>query len=91
MSLDGASIPRLAAGVRLQHDAARERWVLLAPERVVVPDATAVDVLQRLDGTASVADLVTALAGEYDAPAEQIQADVLELLDDLQKRGLIAA
>ena len=91
MSLDGASIPHLAAGVRLQHDAARGRWVLLAPERVVVPDTTAVDVLQRLDGTASVAELTAALAEEYDAPAEQIQADVLELLDDLQRRGLIAA
>lgn len=91
MSLDDASIPRLAAGVRLQHDTARGRWVLLAPERVVVPDETAVDVLRCLDGTRSVAQVVAALAQDYDAPAEQIRADVVELLEDLQQRGLIAA
>ena len=88
--MDEASIPRLATGVRLRHDAARGRWVVLAPERVVVPDETAVDVLRRVDGAASVTAIVDALAGEYDAPAEQIRRDVLELLVDLQQRGLIA-
>lgn len=91
MSLDDASIPRLATGVRLQHDRARGRWVLLAPERVVVPDEIAVDVLRRLDGRASVAGVVAALAAEYDAPAGLIRDDVLDLLADLQQRGLIAA
>ena len=88
--MDEASIPRLATGVRLRHDAARGRWVVLAPERVVVPDETAVDVLRRVDGAASVTAIVDALAGEYDAPAEQIRRDVLELLVDLEQRGLIA-
>lgn len=88
--MDDASVPRLATGVRLRHDAARGRWVVLAPERVVVPDETAVDVLRRVDGAASVTAIVDALAGEYDAPAEQIRRDVLELLVDLEQRGLIA-
>ncbi len=88
--MDETSIPRLATGVRLRHDAARGRWVVLAPERVVVPDETAVDVLRRVDGAASVTAIVDALAGEYDAPAEQIRRDVLELLVDLEQRGLIA-
>jgi pyrroloquinoline quinone biosynthesis protein D len=88
--MDDASVPRLATGVRLRHDAARGRWVVLAPERVVVPDETAVDVLRRVDGAASVTAIVDALAGEYDAPAGQIRRDVLELLVDLEQRGLIA-
>ncbi|MCF5928581.1 pyrroloquinoline quinone biosynthesis protein PqqD, partial [Xanthomonas perforans] len=32
------SQPALRAGVRLQHDRARDQWVLLAPERVVELD-----------------------------------------------------
>lgn len=85
------SVPRLAPGVRLKDDKARGQTVLLAPERVLVPDPTAVEVLQRLDGRQSVAQLSRALAAEYDALAETIQADVLELLADLAEKGFVEA
>jgi hypothetical protein len=41
------------------------------------------------DGTLGVAQLVCVLAKEYDAPAEIIEADVLELLEDLRSKNLI--
>ena len=85
------SVPRLAPGVRLKDDKARGQTVLLAPERVLVPDATAVEVLQRLDGRQSVAQLSQALAAEYDAPAQTIQADVLAMLADLAEKGFVEA
>jgi pyrroloquinoline quinone biosynthesis protein D len=85
------SVPWLAPGVRLKDDKARGQTVLLAPERVLVPDATAVEVLQRLDGRQSVAQLSQALAAEYDAPAQTIQADVLEMLADLAEKGFVEA
>ena len=35
----------------MRHDAARDRWTILAPERVFTPDAIAVAVLQLCDGS----------------------------------------
>jgi len=89
--LDDAGVPRLGRGVRLKHDRARGQWVLLAPERVLVPDDTALEVLQRVDGARTVSDIVSALAAEYDAPAETIRADVLALLQDLSEKGFVTA
>jgi pyrroloquinoline quinone biosynthesis protein D len=90
-ALTADSVPRLATGVRLKDDKTRGQTVLLAPERVLVPDATAVEVLQRLDGRQSVAQLSQTLAAEYDAPVETIQADVLGMLADLAEKGFVEA
>ena len=84
-----ASVPRLARGVRLREDKARDRWVVLAPERAFVPDDQALAVLLLLDGARSVNDAVGALAERYAAPRETIAGDVLELLQDLADRGVV--
>jgi pyrroloquinoline quinone biosynthesis protein D len=34
--------------VRMRFDKVRDRWVLLAPERVLFPCATSVEILERL-------------------------------------------
>ena len=41
------------------------------------------------DGTHGVAQLVCMLAKEYNAPAEIIETDILELLEDLRSKNLI--
>ena len=41
------------------------------------------------DGTRSVSDIVALIAEEYDAPAEAIQTDTLELLEDLAGEKLV--
>jgi len=41
------------------------------------------------DGTNGVGQLVSTLAKEYDAPAEVIQTDILEVLKDLRSKNLI--
>jgi coenzyme PQQ synthesis protein D (PqqD) len=41
------------------------------------------------DGTHTVAQLLCILAKEYDASAEILQADILELLEDLRSQNLI--
>lgn len=86
---DDDCVPRLRPGVRLKHDTARGQWLLLAPERVVMPDETALAVLQRVDGTRSLADIVGELAAEYDAPVDVIRKDVGELLADLIDRKVV--
>jgi pyrroloquinoline quinone biosynthesis protein D len=85
------SVPALPRQIKLRHDAARDRWMLLAPERVLMPDPIALDILQLCDGQRSVAAIAAALAGQYAAPQERILTDVTNLLQDLADKGVIRA
>ena len=87
--IDEGSVPVLPRRVKLSEDRARGRWVLNAPERVVAPDDTALEVLRLCDGTRDVGAICDALAARYDAPRETIAADVIELLRDLVDKRLI--
>lgn len=40
-------------------------------------------------GSSSVSDIVTTICGEYDAPREAVEADVLELLQELSRERLV--
>ncbi len=83
--------PRFAPGVRLHHDKARERWVVMAPERMFVPDETALEVLRLVDGARDVDAIIDSLAARFDAPREVIGIDVRAMLDDLVARGALMA
>ncbi len=87
--LDAATVPRLKPHVRLQYNKARKQWVVQAPERVLMPDEIAVSVLQRCDGAATIAAIAAGLARDFDAPAEIVQGDVIEMLQDLAEKGII--
>ncbi|HUV32232.1 MAG TPA: pyrroloquinoline quinone biosynthesis peptide chaperone PqqD [Devosiaceae bacterium] len=80
--------PVLRRHAQLRFDSARQRWVLLVPERVLVPDDTAVEVLQLCDGR-SVADIVDTLAGKYNAARNDIGGDVVAMLQDLAEKGFL--
>lgn len=81
--------PFLPRHIMLRHDPVRGRWVLLAPERVLVPEATTVALLKLADGKSSVAEIAAELAATYTAPAEVILADALELFQDMLDRGFL--
>ncbi len=85
----GASRPRLSRGVRLHEDAARGCTVLLAPERVLNPSPTAIEILRRCDGERQVETIVAELAAIYRADETRIGADVRALLDDLSSKGIV--
>lgn len=85
------SRPALPRHIKLRHDAGRGRWVILAPERVFNPDDTAVSVLKLCDGARDVRAITEALAVEYNATADQILADVIEMLQDLSDKGVVKA
>jgi len=53
----------------------RDRWVLLAPERIVALDDIAYAILEKVDGHASLDAIALALAAEYDADAGEIAQD----------------
>lgn len=84
---------RLAPGVVLRHDRARDQWVLLGPERVLVLDETALEAVRACAapeaGGVSVGEGIDRLAAAFDAPRDAIAGDVLELLDDLRNRGFL--
>ena len=85
------SVPRLYPHVKLRFNKQRNQWVVLAPERLLVPDEVSVEILQKCDGEASVSVIVEALAEKYSAPREVIGKDVTELLQGLADKGFILA
>lgn len=87
--LEPETVPRLVRGVRLRRDETRNAWVLLAPERVLTPDPVAVEILQRVDGKASLSEIVDDLAGVFAADRTQIDADVRTFLAGLAEKGFL--
>lgn len=83
------SMPGFPRHVRFEFNEARDCWVILAPERLLMPDETAVAILKRCDGATSVAAIVDGLANDYRAPRDLIEKDVAVLLQDLADKGLI--
>ena len=84
-----ASRPVLPRHARLRFDETRQRWVILAPERVLAPDEIAVEVLHLCDGVRSVAQMVDQLAAKYAAERSAIAADVIVMLQDLADKGFL--
>ena len=84
-------IPRFAPGVRLHHDKARARWVVMAPERMFIPDETALEVLHLVDGTRDLDAIIDTLVAKFAAPRDVIAADVHAMVEDLTNRGALRA
>jgi pyrroloquinoline quinone biosynthesis protein D len=89
-ALDEADWVALPAWVRLHFDGVRDRWVLLAPERVLFPCATSVTILERVGPGRPLGEVVSALAQEFEAPRDTISADVRHMLQGLADQGFLA-
>ncbi len=88
-AIEPGSRPRLPRGVRLRHDAVRDEWTLLAPERILKPDAVAVEVLKRCTGEATLDAIVDDLAQTFTADRARIDADVRAMLADLAAKRVV--
>jgi len=89
ISVSEASRPVLPRHARLKFDETRQRWVILAPERVLAPDEIAVEILQLCDGARNVAQMIDELAAKYTADRAAIGADVIAMLQDLADKGFL--
>jgi pyrroloquinoline quinone biosynthesis protein D len=89
--VSAASRPALPRHIKLRHDAARNAWTILAPERIFTPDAIAVAVLKLCDANRTVEDIAGELARTYNAPQERILADITAMLQDLADKGVVTA
>jgi pyrroloquinoline quinone biosynthesis protein D len=76
-----AGKPRLRKGVRLTFDKTRDTHVLLFPEGVLVPNATAAAVLALCDGEATVEQIATRLGERFAGVRAQDVTDVLARLE----------
>ena len=85
----GGAIPAFRRGVKFRFDAVRDAWVLLAPEKLFMPDEIAVEILKLVDGERSIDGIVDDLAARFDAPRALIATDVARVLDDLSTRGAV--
>ncbi|MFC7704321.1 pyrroloquinoline quinone biosynthesis peptide chaperone PqqD [Plastorhodobacter daqingensis] len=79
----------LARHARLRFDSVRGRWVLLVPERVMVPDETCTEILQLCDGDRSIEAIAATLSEKYTADEGVIRRDVIDLLQGLADKGFL--
>jgi pyrroloquinoline quinone biosynthesis protein D len=85
-----AARPRLAAKARLRWDRKAERFMLLYPERGLVLNATAADVVRLCTGELTVGAIVDQLAARYASqPREAVEREVLTFLTRMAERALV--
>jgi pyrroloquinoline quinone biosynthesis protein D len=90
--VSATSILRLAPHIVFRFDDTRQRWIMMAPERLMLPDEQAVEILKLVDGKASVGAIIDALAARYtQAPREVIAKDITAMLQDLADKGCLAS
>jgi pyrroloquinoline quinone biosynthesis protein D len=87
--INGATVAKLARGVRLQRDEVRGRVVLLAPERALALDEVAIKIVEALDGVRTVDQIVDGFVQAYNAPRDQIVGDVTAFLRELADRRMV--
>lgn len=88
-ALTPASVPFLPRGVRLQFDAVRQAWMLLAPERAIRLDQIGQAILSRVDGARSLGAIAQDLAETFNAPIDQILSDSAGYLAALMERRIL--
>jgi len=87
--IEATAIPKLPRGVRLHHDAARDGWTVLGPERVIETDPIGAEILQRCDGVRTLAAIVDDLAATFSADRAMVEADVVRFLADLAEKRML--
>ena len=89
LSVEGGAVLRFAPHTRFRFDEVRQAWIVLAPERLMLPDEQAVEILQLIDGKRAVDDVIDELAGRYDAPRDVTAGDVVKMLRDLVDKKVL--
>jgi len=90
IAITADSRPTLAAKARLRWDRQTSRYLLLYPERGLVLNPTAADVVQLCTGEHTVGAIVDRLAVKYAPQArESVEREVVAFLGQMAERGLI--
>jgi pyrroloquinoline quinone biosynthesis protein D len=87
--IEGDAVLSFAPHVRFRFDETRKAWVVLAPERLLLPDEQAIEILRLIDGERDVDAIIDDLATRFDAPRDVIAGDVLPMLQDLVDKRVL--
>lgn len=88
--LSPASRPKLASKARLRWDKREGKYFLLYPERGLLLNPTAADIVQFCTGEHTVDGIVGQLLEKYPGRArDEIERQVLGFLAQIQSRGLL--
>ena len=88
--LSPSSRPRLASKARLRWDKREGKYFLLYPERGLLLNATAADIVQLCTGEHTVEAIVGQLAGKYPGQTrDAVEHEVMAFLAQIATRGLL--
>ena len=91
LKIDDSTSLQLGRGVRLRHDRERDSWTLMAPERVILLDETAHQVIVEIvESDGLLAGVIDRLSQLFDAPREEIASDVIEMLQSFVDKQLLS-
>ena len=90
-SVEGDAVLRFAPHTKFRFDEVRQAWIVLAPERLLMPDEQAVEILRMVDGERTVDSIIDDLVGRYEAPRDVIAGDVVKMLQDLIDKKVLRA
>lgn len=85
-AVDSSSRPKVSKHMRFRFDDARDRYVLLGPETVVVLNGTGADIVGLCDGDRTVAEIAAELRDRYH---QVVDDDVLRFLTRLAARRCV--
>lgn len=85
----GGTVLRFAGHAKFRFDEVRQAWIMLMPERLLLPDEQAVAVLQLVDGDRDADVIIDALCAAYQAPRDVVAGDVLAMLQDLLDKKVL--
>lgn len=86
-ALEPSTILRIAPMFRFQWEPAQDCHVLLYPEGMVKLSGSAGEILKRVDGRATVAEIIAALEAAY--PGAELALDVRRFLDTAHANGWV--
>ena len=82
--------PRLASKARMRFDRHSGSHMLVYPEKGLLLNATATEVVKLCTGEHSVAQIIERLRRKFhDAQPEKVEREVLDFLQALSERGLV--
>ena len=90
LEVDETMSLEVGRGIRLKHDDRRNAWTLMAPERVILLDEIAHEVINELvNSDGGIAGVIDRLSKRFAAPRDEIAADVIEMLQALVDKQLL--
>jgi len=91
LKIDESISLQLGRGVRLRRDVERESWTLMAPEKVIVLDEIAHQVIvEVVESDGVLAGVIDRLSQLFDAPREEIAVDVIEMLQSFVDKQFLS-